>query len=1024
MHFGKKGLLKMNRYFKGVSFGFLLLFIFLVQITGAKEAAPVLKSISISPLTVNPNLIPNYSFVSVGPNGVPIDWSWDKRNTDATFTLLDTLDETGDRTLYVTNHTPFGANVYGTMWTNSPIHLKPNTLYTLSCWESMNEPTVAWVGGGDNWRIRMMLPNTYGHWKHVSMTFTADDAEADFTLRVNTDGVTHGFKLRDMKLEEGDQASLTIPQVKVNHPLLWLIPQDQINADLPWSIPAAIYSTEPIKNAALRIIMTWENHIVNYSQKVSIQQGLSQIVLHGAGSGSALMKPEFQFSLLRYGEQHIISASSIVSFYSSDRIRKQLLALQKRVPSLLNIMHKVSKKGQDAAYPLVNLTILQNLPSYAIEMVDHQQIQRAASMLAQLIHMYTTTKMELDSMLVGILKYQPVPRYAGGPVHIDGSSFMANTRIPGKKKLVMRPVIFTGFGHFDQARMDIPKFPGYGFNIIQEGEFGPSSVFPKDGVTSDACVKVLQTELQNASKAGVAVDFMSSAHYMPDWALQKYPDLKVKRDGFLQYSLYAPEGNEILKQYYEYVIPQIANYPALLSVCLTNEPVNLESPDDPYAQQDWHQWLSKKYATIDNLNAKWDSSYPTFDAVALPDPFNPPPPSPLWYEFNLFNQHFFSGWHKTLADDIHKAAPKTLIHAKAMTWTMLNSNAVQDGINAELFGDFSQINGNDSSDNYNDGSGEWADGWQLNNMAYDLQHSVRNAPIFNSENHLMPDRGESYVPPEHLRCALWQEAIHGQCATAIWTWQKTFDPHSDFWGLAMERPDCVAAIGHTALDLMRLAPEVTAFQNIKPQVQFLITTSARVYDGDDYTDCLNKAYTAISFTGLKAGFITGHDLEAGVLPSAPLLMIPNICHLSEQALQGIEKYHGKVLLIGEMNVLGFDEYGKPQSHPDYPHMDFTRTKTTSKELWRSLLPYLSSNNINPSITIRDAHKKPVWGVEWLCAKHQNKWMINLANHLNISAKFQILKNGAALKGKELISGNSVNEWITLKPMQTAIIRLK
>lgn len=999
-----------------------LLISFLAAIPAEAQPPVIMKlsSIHLSTIRVNPNLIPNGDFNEIGRDGGPMKWDWDHRNTDAKFRLLDTRIQTGCRTLVVTNHTPFGADVYGSFWMDQPILLKPSTAYTLSCWVSMKEPTLASIGGGDNSQLRTELPNTDGNWQRISMTFTPNPTETTFTLRLNTDGPTDGLMVRDLKLEESSLGDSAIPDGLVSHPIIWLFPPSQLNSDLPWTLHADVYAPQSLRKVMVETTLYWKNKTSKFMQKIRLPAGLSQLDVIGSGPGVADAKPTWNIFLRNSAGQFLSSSSDMIPLYSTARIRSQLLAIQEKVPHLLNLLAAIRKKGIDASYPAVYVTILQNLTPYALEILDHQQLKRSDDMLNQLEPMAARTERQLQSMLSGHLKFPPVPHYVTSPVSIVGPEFIADTRIPGQKKRIRRPVIFTGWGAFDQVRTDIEKLPGYGANIVQV-ELGPGAVFPSEDVRSDSAIQDFKNLCQRAARSGVAVNLLISPHYMPDWVLQKYPDLRVQSQGFLQYSLYAPEGRMILKQFLQYLIPQIMHEPALQSICLSNEPQNLEAPGDTYAQKDWYQWLHMQYGTISQLNTKWGSSYSSFKAVQLPNPINPPPPSPLWYEYVLFNQEFFAGWHKFLADTIHKIAPNIPVHAKAMTWTMVDPNGVQDGVNAELFGDFSQINGNDSGDDYNFGSGEWADAWHRNNLAYDLQHSVLDAPIFNSENHLMPDHGTYSEPPEHLRCALWQEAIHGQGATTIWTWEKTFDPKADFWGLEMERPDCVAAIGHTGLDLMRLAPQVGAFQNLKPQVQFLFTTSARVYDGDDFIDCLKTADIAMSFTGLKLGFITARDLASGRMPVAPILIVPDIQHLPASALKELERYRGFVILIGGKNVLGYNEYEKQQSHPLYTRVHFAPTKTSAQELWRELAPLLHAKAPTPIVQVLGDDNQPVWGVEWLCASYHGRRMADLANHLKRSVKVQLMSNEKAFRGKNLINEHPVNRWITLKPMQTALI---
>jgi hypothetical protein len=91
-------------------------------------------------------------------------------------------------------------------------------------------------------------------------------------------------------------------------------------------------------------------------------------------------------------------------------------------------------------------------------------------------------------------------------------------------------------------------------NIIQV-EFGPSSVFPREGEVSDTAVRDTLALLDRASKANVAVNLLIYPHHFPQWMLDKYPHLQVKRRGFLKYSLHALEGQELLRRFLEFHYP-------------------------------------------------------------------------------------------------------------------------------------------------------------------------------------------------------------------------------------------------------------------------------------------------------------------------------------------------------------------------------------------------------------------------------------------------------------------------------------
>ena len=200
----------------------------------------------------------------------------------------------------------------------------------------------------------------------------------------------------------------------------------------------------------------------------------------------------------------------------------------------------------------------------------------------------------------GKIKLPRVPRWDGKQrPRIAGPSFIGADG---------RPIFFVGYGHFKQVREDIEKFPSYGINIVQHAELGPSGVWPKSEDQIDAAgVDRLIDELDRAAKAGVAVDFLLSPHYVPDWLFAKYPHLRKARADFFPYSIYAPQGRALVKKFVDYVVPKIKDKPALLSICLSNEPINVQEPDE-FSIAAWHEWLARRHGDIATLNARYGTA--------------------------------------------------------------------------------------------------------------------------------------------------------------------------------------------------------------------------------------------------------------------------------------------------------------------------------------------------------------------------------------------------------------------------------
>ena len=983
-----------------------------------------LNAFAVEAVQCGPNLLSNPGFEKATPGGIPEGWQWDKRNTDAACVIDRASAHRGAQSLRIANGTAFGANVYGMLWRTHPAKLTEGKPYTLSAWVKTDAPGLVNFIGGADWQFRLHVPATGGQWQRLAQTFTPGRKDCDFTLRINTESATPGVWIDDIKLEEGTLPTpdpMGVDPIGEGERSAFLDADEaetRVQGDGPFAAAFTLNSSRALSGTLSASLNAGES----YRQPVNVAAGVWRIQVKGETSSSSDAPCTLSLKL-EAANNESLAARAAVRFFSANNALTRLAVLRNNLPGLAADLKAVQEKGHDISYPQVPATILENFVGYAAEDVRRGEVRRALEQIADMEPMAARLSRELKEALAGQRQFAAVPRWTGEkrPV-VKSSSFLAPVRMPGGGT-AERPVFFNGFGHFGQVLTDMEKWPGYGVNIIQI-EVGPSMLFPGENQTNDAPVRTLIQTLDRAQKAGVSVCLLISPHYFPEWALKKWPHLRKHREGFLQYCLHAPEGRDLLRRYIAALIPAIKDHPALHSICLSNEPINEEEPCEP-AQRQWQAWLEKRHENVASLNALCGANFASFAAVPLPNPFGPRAAPALWMDYIRFNQEVFADWHKMLADAVHETAPGLPVHAKGMTWTMLNEGAVQRGVDATLFGAFSNINGNDSENYYDGSDDEISHGWQLNAMSCDLQRSVLDAPVFNTENHLIPDRDTSFVPASHIREALWQAAVHGQSATAIWVWERTFDPRNDFAGSIMHRPACAEAVGIVNHDLNRAALEITALQQAPPQALILQSVSASVWDAGGYGDCMGKLYTALSFTGRKIGFVTERQLEGGLIPDAPLIFVPNITHFSDSAIASLRRFKGRIVFVGESGLLSRDEFDRPRpSNLATEKIAFRDGATSARDLHTQLLASLSAWNIHPALDLRDTAQHPAYGVEWRSAEFNGHWVVNLCNYCKKTANVTLTQNSRSITAYDVLSGEKVDATLTLSPLEVKLLRVE
>jgi hypothetical protein len=453
-----------------------------------------------------------------------------------------------------------------------------------------------------------------------------------------------------------------------------------------------------------------------------------------------------------------------------------IAAQEARIPSLEARLQSVERRGKATAYPRSDLTVAGLFCGYCRDDVANGRDARALEVVREVKELLDRVENEMKRNVdVPVIKRD-------APIEIRDGSFWAQcTSRDGEE---FRPVFLTGYGHFGTVVRDLPVFPKIGINVIQI-EIGPSSTVFEDGVHLDGIRESICAALDRARDNGVRVCVLISPHYFPEWAFKKWPELEVKKHGFLKVAVEAEQARDIYRKHLEALIPLIKEHPALHSICLSNEPVSMNSQNDPFRLPLWHAYLEKRHKSIETLNSLYGTSYTSFDQVPQPALSFDEKPAPL-YDAVRFNQEMFAGWHAWMAEVIHEMAPELPCHAKVMALP-LNRNTVFWGTDPWDFSRLSQINGNDCYFMQTRDEERWVSAWPTQNMYYDLQRSMKATPVFNTENHIIRDREQGHIRAEHIYASIWQGAIHGQGGSATWAWERTYDSKSDFEGLILHR---------------------------------------------------------------------------------------------------------------------------------------------------------------------------------------------------------------------------------------------
>jgi len=935
-------------------------------------------------------------------------WGWQVMGAQASYELSTANPHSGKHCLVFHSNSGIAPNVYGRLSTT--VNVIPSARYELSCWARGED-----VGSGagsthiTDWSSYMLdLPTGTFGWKKVSTEFTTGAGQQAINLGINVTNKCKTLAIDDIDLRpiggqlQGKGISgiiLTKPRV-VGH-----------DSPVPVCVLADVSSTNPV---AIEISLSANGRQIAHNRS-SLAVGKNKI--DWEWDSGKLPFGKYKCFVRVLDSYNLVVASGSVS---TEIVDSPIFADIDKVEARKQEFDALYKQCQAAKirldYPTAAKTMLEQFIPLARGDVRAGFDYRAKFALTDFNRSLDDAIAEMKAYLADPKLAPVVRRYRTGKLDIDGLSFVGD-RVDSNGLKDRGPLFFCGYGHFYQARHDIPLWPGYGVNIIQAAEFGPAQLFPEEGKVDLTQARTLVNTLDNAAKNNVRVDWLLSPHYFPAWAMKKYPQLGKGGGGFFGFCVDDPAAKQIVERFIRIVVPMIKDKPALHSICLSNEPVfpNIAGCDN--TRQIWIDYLARAHGDIGTLNKRYGTSYASFADV----PYGGDPQA---YDWIVCDQQRFAGWHRWMADVIHQIAPNVPTHAKVMS-NELNAGAVSWATDQELFGNLLELNGNDC---YMFPSGEILDPW-LQNTSYDMQRSFARKPIFNSENHIAPDGSQFYMSPEHFRTAMWQGAIHGQGCTTIWVWERAFDNSNGFIGSVMDRPGCAQAVGVACLDLNRFADEVTALETEKAPVAIIYSMSSIIRHGNEHAGAIYGPYWGLDFSGVKIDFISEKQLAAGKGSQYKTIIAPDVETITDAAFDGLRKLPSATRLLCLRDCFLRNEYGKKRA-PELAKEVKDRSIVlpngdAEKVLWPALRKELAAAGALSGYSVVDAKTgEPIWNVEWLPVDVNGRTVMNLINFTNKPVDVRVLRQGKEVDARNLFSLGGQEKVSTLKPITPVLAEIR
>lgn len=421
--------------------------------------------------------------------------------------------------------------------------------------------------------------------------------------------------------------------------------------------------------------------------------------------------------------------------------------------------------------------------------------------------------------------------------------------------------------------------------------------------------------------------------------------------------------------------------------------------------REWPKYLSRRFGTVEAMNATLGTSLDAFDDAPVPAEHPKTPATALTAEFIRFNRQAFADFHRWMAGIVRELAPEIPVHAKIMIDSSFGDTVTYQSVDLEAFSEMSDYSGNDAYDCPLAGDPfGWAHSWWEMEAGYDYQRSVRDIPVFNSENHVIRDRNVPTLGGRHIYTALWQNAVHGQAATTAWLWERAFDDgKSDANGQFLDRPAWLAAWARCAIDLSRLADTLAPIQNLQPTVLLHFSPTTQLREGRRGKRFL-KWYRAANILGQPLGVATEKALaEYGrggprvrPLDACRALLLPDDWFLPVEVKRGV----GRLAADGVQIV---------RSEADREERDLAVLFEEQAKDWR--LPDLPR-------AVDPVTGTGIFGVESRGCRQDGKSYVTLVNHQDKARRVRLEASGV-----DLITGRRFPEVFDIDPLVPLLIEL-
>lgn len=309
-------------------------------------------------------------------------------------------------------------------------------------------------------------------------------------------------------------------------------------------------------------------------------------------------------------------------------------------------------------------------------------------------------------------------------------------------------------------------------HVVRVGEFAWTALEPQEGKYD---LDWLARAVDLAGKHGIYIILGTPTAAPPVWMATKYPDTLLTDDSGKRYTgatrnhynWNSERYRGFVRDIDERLAQRFGHNPNVIGWQIDNE--YSRASFDAEAQDQFHQWLQQRYASIDKLNQAWttaynNQTYSTWDQIPLTGGTADNSPG-LWLASKRFITDSLRAYQKVQIDALRKYAdPRQKLTTNMMGWFDLYDHYTV-GQDLDIIGwDNPQVTGTFDP--------------VRNGAAHDLMRGIKGGNYWVLESTAGPRGGgnaSAMLNKGEMRAAIWTYIGHGADLVSYWQWRDALN---------------------------------------------------------------------------------------------------------------------------------------------------------------------------------------------------------------------------------------------------------